>query len=91
MSTKNDSKQELQMNDNLPTLYIDDIYIDRRTDKMNLVRFTVALPDNIDNEQARIMLSNDDLQRIISNLCGAIDYYPERPSKKKKRVTKKVN
>ena len=89
MPSKKESKQELQTNNNISTLYIDDVYIDRRTDKMNLIRLTVALPDNIDNEQARIMCSDDDLQRIIANLCRAINYYPDRPIDKKRKVTKK--
>jgi len=85
---KRTAPQEFKINDHLPTLHIDDIYLVHRTDKMNFIRLIVTLPD-INSEQARIMISDEDLHRIIDNLCLWTSYYPKIPSKSKKKVTKK--
>jgi hypothetical protein len=70
-------------NNNLPTLYIDDIDISLRKDGMNYLSFTTNTPDLI-VEQVRLMIDDEDLRYIIDDLCLATNYFPQKPKKSKK-------
>ncbi|MBA7671784.1 hypothetical protein ES703_79947 [subsurface metagenome] len=69
---------DFQSNNSLPVLHIDNAYISIRNDKMAFVNFVSQLPDN-DLEQARIMISEDDLHNVIDSMCSALNYYPKKP------------
>lgn len=84
MPTK--KKLALQQNNNLdvlPTLYIDGANIHSRKDGMHYIRLTVGLPDVV-QEQARIMISDVHLRRIIDVFSKVTDYYPVKSNEDKK-------
>lgn len=68
-----------QVNDSLPTLFIDGAVVRHRNDGVSFIRLTASLPD-VNSEQARIMISDEDLRKIIDALCQSINYYPTKPS-----------
>jgi hypothetical protein len=88
MPTKKEHQDELALNNSLPTLHIDGVYLSRREDKMNLLRLAVSLPDMI-SEQARVMLDDEVLKLMIDKFSEAIDYYPEPPKSEKNSKRKK--
>jgi len=75
--------KETYINNDLPILYVDDVDARRREDGMNYLSFTTNLPDRF-LEQARCMIDDEHLQRIINYLCLTADYFPKRPRKGKK-------
>ena len=79
---------DFQSNDSLPVLHIDNVFISYRDDNIVFLNLTTGLPDgNI--EQARIMIRDDDLKDVISDICKVIKYYPEKPSGKRSSPKKK--
>jgi hypothetical protein len=88
---KKESKDELVLNNNLPTLYIDGFSLSRRKDKMNLLRLGVTLPE-MTSEQVRVMFDEETMKSMVDTFCESINYYPEHPKKttKAKKCNKKV-
>jgi len=75
--------KETYYNNNLPTLYVDDVDISRRKDGMNYLSFTTNTP-NLIVEQVRLMMDNEDLRYIIDDLCITTNYFPQKPKRSKK-------
>lgn len=82
MPTKQKPSTPFQVNDNLPTLHIDGLALNHRNDDITLVCLLSSLPEKR-LEQVRFMVTDEDLKIMIDGLCKAIDYYPEKPKKKK--------
>ena len=83
MQTKKPVARQLQTNDSLPILYVDGIDIRHRRDGLNLVKLTTSIPEG-KIEQARLMIDDKRLRKIIDTLCLASDYYPNKASPKEK-------
>ena len=84
MANRETSTRKLITNNNLPTLYVDGVRISHRNDGMNYLSFRTNLPD-YNMEQVRLMIHNEDLTRIIDLICEIIEYFPEKPTKKRRR------
>ncbi len=87
MSNRKNSKDKEIIRNDLPTLYVDGITASHREDGINYVSLTTNTPDYT-VEQVRLMIDDEHLQIMIDILCKIIDYFPEKPSKKRKRPSK---
>ena len=72
--------QKTHINDDLPTLYVDDVATRRRNDGFHYLSFTTNLPHCI-VEQVRLMIDEQHLHRIIDDLCQTANYFPAKPAK----------
>lgn len=84
---KKPASKELQVNNSLSTLFVDGAFVTHRRDGASLIRLVAGLPEG-NSEQARIMISDEHLHRIIDVLCRSINYYPKKSSDIKKKATK---
>ena len=81
MSTeKNRNITEVNLNNNLSTIYVDNIIPFRRNDGVYFIRCLSQLPQGL-FEQARLMIDNEHIKSIINNLCKSADYYPTKSQK----------
>ena len=78
---KKATPKEIHINNDLPSLYVDAIDTRHREDGVNYLSFATNLPDCL-VEQVRLIVDDESLQRIIDDLCQAINYFPKKPSKK---------
>lgn len=74
--------------DNLTTLYVDGVEVNRRNDGMHFIRFLADLPEGT-FEQFRIIIDKERLRKIIDAMCENSDYYPTKPVGPEKTKTKK--
>ncbi len=84
---KTATPKKTYLNNDLPIVYVDGISIGHRDDGINYVSLTSNIPD-CTVEQVRFMIGDEHLPRIIDALCRAIDYFPKKPSKKRRRQSK---
>ena len=84
MPTKQKDSTPFQSNDNLPTLHIDGVALNHRSDNMTLVALISLLPDKR-LELVRFIVSDEDLMNMIDGFCDAVNYYPKSPEKKKRK------
>jgi len=82
MSNKDTSIRKFIVNNNLPTLYADGVGISHRKDGINYLSFRTNLPEYT-MEQVRLMIYDKDLIPMIDLICGIIEYFPEKPTKKR--------
>jgi len=87
MSTRKNSKPKEIINNDLPTLYVDGMSISHRADGINYVSLTTNIPDYI-VEQVRLIIDDEHLRIIIDGLCKILDYFPEKPIKKRRGPSK---
>ena len=87
MSNRDTSTPKVIANNNLPTLYVDGVRISHRNDGMNYLSLRTMLPD-CSMEQVRLMIDDSHLIAIINTICGVIEYFPEKPTKKRKHPSK---
>lgn len=80
---KKATPKETYINNDLPILYVDDVDTRHREDGINYLSFTTNLPDRF-VEQVRLIIDDEHLQGIIDDLCLSTNYFPERPSKRKR-------
>ena len=80
---KKDTPKETYINNDLPILYVDDVDTRHREDGINYLSFTTNLPDRL-VEQVRLIIDDEHLHKIIDDLCLSTDYFPKRPSKRKR-------
>jgi hypothetical protein len=80
---KNINKPEFQINNALPSLFIDGVSISNRKDNIFLVRLLTHLPDG-SSEQSRFFITKDRFCSILNTMCESANHYPI-----KKRVVKK--
>ena len=85
---KDERLVELKTNDGLPTLFIDNLVINTRSDKHYLVRFATELPEGL-REQARVLVPEDHLKRMLDVLCKHVGHFPSKPKSKPKRASGK--
>ena len=84
MSNRETSMRKVIINNNLPTLYVDGVRISRRKDGMNYLSLRTNLPD-CNMEQVRLMIDYEHLTGIIDIICEIIEYFPEKPTKERRR------
>jgi len=87
MPANKDEMVKLVVNDSLPTLLVDNLNISTRTDGLFFIRLITNLPEGM-KEQARVMVPEQSLKRMLEVLCSQVDHYP---SKKKASSKKKPN
>ena len=80
---KKDTPKETYINNDLPILYVDDVDTRHREDGINYLSFTTNLPDRF-VEQVRLIIDDEHLHIIIDDLCLSTDYFPKKPSKRKR-------
>jgi hypothetical protein len=73
------------VNNALSTVFVDNLTVSTRSDGMNLVRFTAALPEGF-KEEARLVIPTENLKRMLEVLCEQCNYFPT-----KKKPIKPVN
>ena len=83
MSNRKNSSLKQIINNDLPILYVDGATTGHREDSINYVSFTLNIPDYT-IEQVRLMIADKHLAGIIDVLCRTINYFPEKPSKKRR-------
>jgi len=71
----------------IPTVFVDNLIVGTRADEIHFIRMTTHQPEG-QVEQARIMVTDATLKRMISVLCAHLQYYPKK-SAASKRATKK--
>ncbi len=81
---KNSDTLDVIANNNLTTLFVDDVYVHPRKDGIYYIRYTTFLPEG-DVEQARLITDEVHFQDIINTLCAAANYYPKKPINKKQK------
>lgn len=87
MSNRKNSRPKEIINNNLPILYVDGISTGHRGDGINYVSLTTNIPDYT-IEQVRLTIDDNHLPGIIDALCETINYFPEKPSKKRRGPSK---
>ena len=88
MPTKNKAKPtEVYYNNTLPVVFVDAIMIGRRKDGLTYLSFATQLPDSI-VEQVRLIVNDNSLYMIIDDLCRTAEYFPEKPSRKRRGSSK---
>jgi len=84
MPTRNKATpKKTYINNDLPILYVDSVNTAHREDGISYLSFTTNTPDLV-VEQVRLMIGDDHLHPIIDVLCRSTDYFPEKPSKRKR-------
>jgi len=78
---------EIRINENLPTLFVDNLVISARSDGLNLVRFTTSLPEGL-KEEARLLIPMENLKRMLDVLCKQCNYFPVKPKPRGKSSRK---
>lgn len=91
MSKKDEKRDALaiKINENLATVFVDNLNIRVRDDGFVLLRFLALLPEGL-TEQARSIVHQKRLKAMIDLLCSGIDYYPVKAKPKKKKSRKKA-
>jgi len=84
MSEKKREAIKMPRNHNLPTLFVDNLFIQGRRDGVFLLSFTAELPEG-NAEQTRVMALKEKLLPMIDVLCSMTDHYPEKPKAKPKK------
>ena len=69
---------EIPINETLPTVFVDNLMISARSDGLNYLRFSTALPEGL-KEEARMMVPMENLKRMIDVLCKQCNYFPVKP------------
>ena len=89
---KNDEQPDvtrIQVNQNLATLFVDNLNMTTRDDGFAFLRFMALLPEGF-TEQCRFMVHEERLKMMIDLMCSLIDYYPVKAKRKKKTSRKKA-
>ena len=87
MSNRKNSRPKEIINNDLPILYVDGAHTGHRGDGINYVSLTTNIP-NYTVEQVRLMIDDRHLPHIIDALCQILNYFPEKPSKKRRGPSK---
>lgn len=74
--------KKINYNNNLPTIYVDNVIVRERDDGIYYLNFNTNAPDFV-AEQARLMTNKESLHNIIIILCSSSNYFPEKPRKSK--------
>lgn len=81
-STDRKATIAIQLNGNLPTVFVDNLNISNRGDGLHLIRLLAALPEGL-REESRIMVPSQALRVMLDLVCTHVGYYPEKPAKDK--------
>lgn len=87
MSNKKASTNKEITRNQLPILYVDGISVNHRDDGITYLSFTTNIPD-YSVEQVRLMIDDKHLPQILDLLCDLLDYFPEKPIKKRRLPSK---
>ena len=82
-----EEKKEINwfFNNNLPSLFVDNLVISTRTDGLHFLRLFHSQPEGL-QEQARITIPPRGLLSFIDVLCRHTGHYPEKAKEAKKRA-----
>ena len=78
----------LNLNNQLPNLFVDDIRVSIRNDNIATLNFFSDSPEG-KFEQARMTTKKERLKAFIDVLCRHTDYYPEKSAEDKEEEKKK--
>jgi hypothetical protein len=78
---------QIPINEGLPTVFVDNLMISTRSDGLNYLRFTTALPEGF-KEEARMMVPMENLKRMIDVLCKQCNHFPVKPKPKAETSSK---
>ncbi len=79
-STMPENKMQLQLNNNLSTIFVDGLKISSRKDGIHLIQFSTIFPDGI-KEQLRVVVPDHSLKEMLDVLCKQTGHYPTKTSK----------
>jgi hypothetical protein len=78
MPDQKDKKiMEIITNNMIPTLFVDNLAISKRSDGIYLLRFTTSLPEGL-QEQVRMMVPQENMKNMLDVLCRHCDHYPTK-------------
>lgn len=82
--------QEVYLNDDLPILYVDACALSTSQGGLNYLSFATNTPNAKKTlvEQVRLVIDDESLRMILNELCDGINYFPEKPTKRRKRQSK---
>ena len=89
--TKDDKQQptvKLTINNNLPSLFVDDIRVSVRNDGLVLLNFFADSPEG-KFEQTRVVVTEQRLKSFIDSMCARTGYYPAELGEKEEIKKKK--
>ena len=78
----------LNINNNLPNLFVDDLRVSIRNDNIAMLNFFSDTPEG-KFEQTRISTKKERLRIFIDSLCKQTGYYPSKPVEDKEEDKKK--
>ena len=78
----------IRVNQNLATLFVDNLNMTTRDDGFAFLRFLALHPEGF-TEQCRFMVHEKRLKVMIDLMCSLIDYYPVKKAKRKKKTSRK--
>ena len=78
---------EIPLDETLSTVFVDNLMVSTRSDGLNYLRFSTALPEGL-KEEARMMVPMGNLKRMIDVLCKQCNYFPVKPKPKSKSSRK---
>ena len=79
---------EFVNNEALPTLFVDSLIMNIRSDDYCLLRLMTVLPEGM-TEQSRVIIPKYKLKKMIDLLCSQCDYFPNKPKARLKAKIKK--
>jgi hypothetical protein len=81
--------QDVYLNDDLPILYVDTCALSTRKG-FNYLSFATNTPNTAKSivEQVRLIIDDESLRMMLDHLCKGINYFPEKPTKGRKRPSK---
>lgn len=71
-----------------PTSSTDMVVIGHRADGTILLRMISLLPENVQVENHRTIISGEVAKSLVDKLCLITEYYPKKPRAKKKQKKK---
>lgn len=69
------------MNEHLPSLWIDSISVAQRSDDICVISFFANMPSGM-FEQTRVLTGTAHLKNFIDAMCKTMNYFPEQEKKK---------
>jgi hypothetical protein len=83
MDKEINKEEELIINKQLSTSFVDAATVYTRSDDHCLIQWLAFFPEG-PTEQARLIIPKDKLKDVIKYLCAAVNYFPQKPKQKKK-------
>lgn len=81
-ATTTTAQVSINVNPELPNLWVDGLNVSAREDNIYVVRFFTSLPEGV-FEQTRVITHKEKLKKFVDALSENLDYYPTKKTKPK--------